>query len=304
MSPEHMRSSKDVDARTDLWALGAILHELITGKPPFLAESVTELAIKVANEPPPSARSFRPDVPEGLEAVISKCLEKDREQRYRNVRQLAIALLPFAPKRAKSSVERISGIIQSAGLSESALAVPASPRGDSGEVVPGRASSGTLPPVGRTTIAGKAGRPLAMLGAALGLLAVGSAATFLALGRKAPASHEDSPVPASPPAVVVAPPAETLKPEVKPTAVPTAQAPAEPASGAPQASKPASVSRPVSPSRGPTPVAPSPVAATGAPPPTAAPAPPPATAARGPANCDPPYYFDARGNRAFKPECL
>ena len=124
MSPEQMRSSKDVDAQTDIWALGVILFELITGRPPFQADSVTELAIKVASEPAPAIRSFRPDVPSGLEAIVFKCLEKDRRRRYRNVAELALALLPFAPKRAKASVERISGIIQAAGLSASALAVP------------------------------------------------------------------------------------------------------------------------------------------------------------------------------------
>jgi len=75
MSPEQMRSSKDVDAQTDIWALGVILFELMTGRPPFQAESVTELAITVNNEPTPAIRGFRPDVPNGLEAVVFKCLE-------------------------------------------------------------------------------------------------------------------------------------------------------------------------------------------------------------------------------------
>src|SRR5580692_2454920 len=62
MSPEQMRSSRDVDAGTDIWALGVILFELMAGRPAFLAGSVTELAIKVANEAPPALRSFRPDM--------------------------------------------------------------------------------------------------------------------------------------------------------------------------------------------------------------------------------------------------
>ncbi len=142
MSPEQMRSAKDVDPRTDIWALGVILFELMTGRPPFFGGSVTELAIKVANDPPASLRSFRPDLPPGLEAVVFKCLEKNRCNRHSNVGELALALLPFAPKRAKASVERISGIIQAGGLSTSALAVPPSPAGAS------QASGGTLPGVG------------------------------------------------------------------------------------------------------------------------------------------------------------
>jgi eukaryotic-like serine/threonine-protein kinase len=101
MSPEQMRASKDVDAQTDIWALGVILFELMTGRPAFVADSVTELAIKVTNDPAPAIRGFRPDVPIALEAIVFKCLEKDRRQRYRNVAELALALLPFAPKRAK-----------------------------------------------------------------------------------------------------------------------------------------------------------------------------------------------------------
>jgi serine/threonine protein kinase len=138
MSPEQMRSSKDVGAQTDIWALGAILFELMAGRPAFLAETVMELAIKVNSEPTPAIRSFRPDVPMGLEAIIFKCLEKDQRQRYRNVAELALALMPFAPKRAKGSVERISGIIQAAGLSASALAVPASPQVDPRKPLPAR----------------------------------------------------------------------------------------------------------------------------------------------------------------------
>ena len=136
MSPEQMRSSRDVDAGTDIWALGIILSELITGRPAFLAESVTELAIKVANEAPTPLRAFRPDAPPGLEAVVFRCLEKDRGRRYGNIGELAVALLPFGPKRARASVERISGIIQAAGLSGSALATPPSlPPAPPGEVV-------------------------------------------------------------------------------------------------------------------------------------------------------------------------
>jgi serine/threonine protein kinase len=171
MSPEQMRSAKDVDAQTDIWALGIILFELITGRPPFQAGSVTELAIKVNNEATPAIRSVRPDVPSELEAVISKCLQKDRRHRYRNVAELALALLPFAPKRARASVERISGIIQAAGLSASALAVPASPQ----PVTQG--SGGTLPAVGRTTSRSRGSKT-----AIVGVTAVGAVALVVMVG--------------------------------------------------------------------------------------------------------------------------
>ncbi len=163
MSPEQMRSSKDVDAQTDIWALGVIIFELTTGRPPFQADTITELAIKVNSEAMPSIRSYRPDAPSRLEAVVSKCTEKDRRLRYRNVAELALALLPFAPRRAKASVERISGIIQAAGLSAS---VPPSPH-----TVATGAASGTLPPLGGTT-AGSTVRKTAVVGVGLGAAVV------------------------------------------------------------------------------------------------------------------------------------
>ena len=111
MSPEQFESSARVDARTDIWALGVILFELMTGRPPFQADSVTEAAFRIATEPAPGVRTLRPEVPVGLEAVILKCLEKEREKRYRTVEELALALLPFAPERAKASVEEITSVI-------------------------------------------------------------------------------------------------------------------------------------------------------------------------------------------------
>ncbi len=166
MSPEQMRSSKDVDAQTDIWALGMILFELMTGRPAFLADTVMELAIKVATEPLPAMRGFRPDVPGGLENIVSKCLEKERRHRYRDVAELALALLPFAPKRANASVERISGIIQGAGSSGSALAaVPSSRPSLVGADT--QALAGTMPALGHTTV-GSVRRKISILGGGMG----------------------------------------------------------------------------------------------------------------------------------------
>jgi serine/threonine protein kinase len=114
MSPEQMNSAKSVDGRTDIWALGVVLHELMTGRPPFYAESVMELAVKIANEPPPPLRTIRPDAAADLEAAVLRCLEKDPARRFKNVGELALALMPFGPRRSKASVECISGIIQCA----------------------------------------------------------------------------------------------------------------------------------------------------------------------------------------------
>jgi serine/threonine-protein kinase len=296
MSPEQMRSSKDVDARTDIWALGAILYQLMAGSPPFLAESVTDLAIKVANEPPPSVRSFRPDAPPELEAVILKCLEKGRDQRYRNVGQLSVALLPFATKRAKGYVERIAGIIQSAGLSESALALPASPR-DVAMPGLGEIAGGTMPGVGRTTGGASKGKATVIRGGIAAVMFVGAAATFLAMSKRQEPLQDGLRAATSPAETAsvaptpVVPPAEQAKPvEAKLADPPTPHASSEPAPP-PAAAPKAAASDPAR--------ALAPAKSSAAPSHAAAPAAPKARA-----NCDPPYFFDARGNRNFKPECL
>ncbi|MGD0679016.1 MAG: serine/threonine-protein kinase, partial [Polyangiaceae bacterium] len=112
MSPEQIESSKAVDARTDIWALGVILFELVTGSVPFPGETFGEITRKIFGAPAPALRVHRRDAPPELEAVIFRCLAKDRQQRYPNVGDLALALQPFAPKRAKELVDRILGIIR------------------------------------------------------------------------------------------------------------------------------------------------------------------------------------------------
>jgi serine/threonine-protein kinase len=116
MSPEQMASSRDVDARTDIWALGAILYELLTGTVPFQADTITQLCVMILQQAPPSLRALRPDAPEGLERVILRCLDKERARRFATVAEFAHGLAPFAPRRARLSIERVSRVIEGAGL--------------------------------------------------------------------------------------------------------------------------------------------------------------------------------------------
>ncbi len=97
MSPEQIRNPREVDHRTDIWALGAVLFHLVAGRAAFRGEAVSATLINVVSEPAPSIRAIRPDVPAELEAVILHCLEKDVRARIQHVDDLARALLPFAP---------------------------------------------------------------------------------------------------------------------------------------------------------------------------------------------------------------
>jgi tRNA A-37 threonylcarbamoyl transferase component Bud32 len=108
MSPEQVRSSKSVDARTDVWALGVIAYELLAGVQPFEAETVTGLCAKIVADEPEPLRTIRPDVPAAFEAVVLRCLEKNAGARYQSVVELAVALRPFASADGRSSVARIA----------------------------------------------------------------------------------------------------------------------------------------------------------------------------------------------------
>jgi serine/threonine-protein kinase len=111
MSPEQMRSSKNVDERSDLWALGAIAYELLTGKVPFEAASLFELCLKVAQDEPPSPKVHRPELPDELCAAILKCLAKDPEARFANVGEVAHAFEPFALARNRGAAERALDVL-------------------------------------------------------------------------------------------------------------------------------------------------------------------------------------------------
>jgi eukaryotic-like serine/threonine-protein kinase len=100
MSPEQLKSSKEVDARADLWSLGVVMYEMVTGRPPFTAESITELALRVTLDPTPP---LPPTVPRGFVDVIDRCLAKDPKNRFRDIAALAAALAPFAAQGADAA---------------------------------------------------------------------------------------------------------------------------------------------------------------------------------------------------------
>jgi eukaryotic-like serine/threonine-protein kinase len=122
MSPEQMRSSKDVSLAADIWSIGVILHELIAGDVPFTGSTFPEVLVQVMSEPPPKLRTLRPEVPEALEAVVLRCLEKHPADRFSSVAALAVALSPFASTRTLGLQTRMR-----ANVSRPAPALPVPP---------------------------------------------------------------------------------------------------------------------------------------------------------------------------------
>jgi serine/threonine-protein kinase len=107
MSPEQWRSARDVDARTDIWSLGVVLFELLTGRVPFDGESLPTLCMQISNTQPAPPSKYVPEIAPALDAVVLACLEKDAVHRPENVGALVRALEPFATARAMTSSQRI-----------------------------------------------------------------------------------------------------------------------------------------------------------------------------------------------------
>jgi serine/threonine-protein kinase len=103
MAPEQMRAARDVDLRADIWALGATLYELLTGRLPFEAESLADLILRVYSSEPAPPRNIRPEIPWLLEQLVLGCLEKDPGDRFASARALGAALAPFMPGRGAPS---------------------------------------------------------------------------------------------------------------------------------------------------------------------------------------------------------
>jgi eukaryotic-like serine/threonine-protein kinase len=170
MSPEQMSSSRNVDMRADIWALGVILYESLTGRVPFEAETMPQLCGMILQDPPRPIHELRPDLPKLLQNVVLRCLEKNRELRYSNVAELAHALAPFGLAAAQRSAERISRVLGAAGFSSGPAAIV--------DAVSSRVGSGTNTNFGASSQQRSSRRPLLVALCLLGLL-LGGALLFL-----------------------------------------------------------------------------------------------------------------------------
>ncbi|MFO0803753.1 MAG: serine/threonine-protein kinase [Gemmataceae bacterium] len=123
MPPEQAAGTRDIGPAVDVYAIGAILYELLTGRPPFRAASPTETLLLVVTEEPVSPRVLRPSVPRDLESIVLKCLEKSPARRYATASELAADLSRYLEGEPVSAartgvVGRLAGAIDRVQLHE------------------------------------------------------------------------------------------------------------------------------------------------------------------------------------------
>lgn len=228
MSPEQLRNATRVDARTDVWALGVTLFQLLSGTFPFEGETVNEVSASIFTEPPRDLCALSPQVPQSLRQVIARALAKRPEERIPSVSALAAELAPFASEQGRLSADRLSAspgpaieaqgvVVRSTDLAETEAAL-----------------GGTLPALSSDkqpdAPAERAARPTRARFVVPAVVLTGAiAAALAAWWSRTPSQAEVAPAtPTATRAATVAPPATA--PADVPPPTPAASAPAPPAS--------------------------------------------------------------------------
>jgi serine/threonine-protein kinase len=212
MSPEQMVRPKAVDLRTDIWSLGVILHELVTDDVPFHGETLAALTLNVHHEEAPVIANVNPHVPAAYQAIVTRCLQKDRERRFVSAVELSHALAECEGSRSHSFPALEPGFVPPARGSREPELEPTVALG----AVHGISSPDPAKTAGTwsETIGakGRSRRRLALILSASAVLGVAAIGAFIELRSPAPVSAERVPGPRSARSVVSASPAAQMPP--------------------------------------------------------------------------------------------
>lgn len=131
MSPEQVEAPGSVDARSDIWALGVVMYELLAHRPAFIGEDPHSLCLQILAAPVTPLNELRPDLPPALVYIVERCMERDPARRFPNVAELAEALAPLDDWSPESDAERIRRQLDASSV---AFGAYVRPREDSGDV--------------------------------------------------------------------------------------------------------------------------------------------------------------------------
>jgi serine/threonine-protein kinase len=235
MSPEQLRSSKNVDRRADIWSMGVILYEMFGGCSPFEADTLPEVCARIMAEPPQALGAIKPELPPALDGVVTRCLEKDPMRRFPDVASLAQALAPFGPPEARATAERIARLARGSmpAASEVVHDLPSGPSMPVAAPMPvGVAQTNASFTTGKSVLPRRSPLlPIAIGGLVLGVAV--TAAVVMVRGRHgdAPAAAGSAPTMATTAtaATSATPPASPPEPATSATAATSAAAPTGPA---------------------------------------------------------------------------
>ncbi len=99
MSPEQAEGRSDIGPETDVWSMGTVMYEMLTGKPPFYGDTAIRLALRITQDEPRSPRHLNPEIPAEVEAIVLKCLRKDPAGRYPTAGALGADIANFLEGR-------------------------------------------------------------------------------------------------------------------------------------------------------------------------------------------------------------